>query len=858
MSTKKWIFFGLFLILVGLVFFFFAYLLPRRGTGTAQPQPGTTPVPTWEVAETPPDLPLYLYIQGGAFIMGSAEDDPAAREDEKPQHSVRLPGYWIMTREVTNLMYALCVQTGQCTPPQGEGNHFGDEKFDEFPVTGVTWAQAEAYCAANDAHLPTEAEWEKAARGFFGNRYPWGTASPDCTLANLDSCGGELDPTGVREGGTSPFDIHDMIGNAHEWVADWYDPDAYGSDDGFMPAGPDTGTLRSIRGNSYMDTFADSRASIRLFSEPENYQQDLGFRCVRNTRVYQSFCSTSYRSFCTPQHEGDDPDQPCDPGTQVEYQNGAKVSIGCPDNNGNGTIKILFSQPVSQVLSVTANGAGMDCNLSQDGTYYGCNGPIPPSGSDVTVEICAVSVPQALQDGNIGIEEVSCFSITQPVAIGDTITYAKDTPVMNLLPGLPVTSMLQMADGYCPDGFVWDSVQMMCIGQGISVNEIPPGTENYCLEGYYFNTGLQCCLPGTDISGACPPGSYYDPLKLSCVQGTVGQCPQGCIYDPYKGCICMKQPIDGPEIADEPAVTCPPGMVYVEGQGCVTEPKLSMCKEGYYEVGGTCYPLPENGCQPGTYKDPVTGQCLPVTGPLSGCPQGYMMDPKTLCCTPIPGMDNTLCPGDDGQSYWDPAQGNCDPPEGLQCPPYMHANPNNPQQCVPNYECPEGTGPTPNNPDGCFPPGGGNNCPPGYVFNTTGQGCVPDYGVQCGDTQYYDPVIGLCRDLTDDCCGVGYYYNEQYKLCLPFPLSDECPPGYFFKDPECLPYAKEVTFCTSVVAQVPQCQTECPPGTHWSVNQQACLKDNQCAGVVCSQYDPKVCPLNCCRIADVANICVEK
>lgn len=220
----------------------------------------------------PPELPLIQFVPGGQFTMGSKPDDPLAKEDEFPKHDVQLPGYWIFTSEVTNELYAECVASGKCTPPvtteTGPKSHYNDPAFKNYPVVGVVWNQADTFCKAQDAHLPSEAEWEKAARGFFGNTYPWGADEADCKLANINGCVKDTVKVATYDDGKSPFEVRDMAGNVREWVSDWYQADAYQTAILFMPNGPETGKMKVVRGGSYLDSARDSRSSARFAYDP--------------------------------------------------------------------------------------------------------------------------------------------------------------------------------------------------------------------------------------------------------------------------------------------------------------------------------------------------------------------------------------------------------------------------------------------------------------------------------------------------------------------------------------------------------------------------------------------------------------
>ena len=215
-------------------------------------------------------------VPAGAFTMGGGD-----QEDERPAHHVHVSAYWIDRDEVTRGEYQKCVAAGACAAPDGEGDT-------RVAVTGVSWRDAEAYCRFAGKRLPTEAEWEKAARGTDGRIYPWGN-DPSCAQANFGNFQGEGrcpqnpgKPVAVGSyPGASPYGARDMAGNVWEWVADRYDPRYYHHSPARDPQGPSTGDKRVVRGGACCSMFGLPRASNRL-AFPESYRDiDIGFRCAR-------------------------------------------------------------------------------------------------------------------------------------------------------------------------------------------------------------------------------------------------------------------------------------------------------------------------------------------------------------------------------------------------------------------------------------------------------------------------------------------------------------------------------------------------------------------------------------------------
>ena len=228
---------------------------------------------------------VMLYVPGGVFQMGSAESDSLAHFDEKPQHPVTLDAFWVDRTEVTNAQYKKCVQAGACKPsefPDSWGTN-GDDQ----PVVGVSWYDAGAYCQWAGAALPTEAQWEKAARGTDGHIYPWGDNAPTCELAVMveggqEGCGKKPAwPVGSKPKGASPYGALDMAGNVGEWVQDWYDEHSYTAEAQTNPTGATKGTHKVLRGSSWYCTDARCvRAAFRDAYPPEKRNTGMGFRCV--------------------------------------------------------------------------------------------------------------------------------------------------------------------------------------------------------------------------------------------------------------------------------------------------------------------------------------------------------------------------------------------------------------------------------------------------------------------------------------------------------------------------------------------------------------------------------------------------
>jgi formylglycine-generating enzyme required for sulfatase activity len=261
----------------------------------------TTPGPVWNFTTgagggvIPGEMVL---IPAGTFQMGC---DPAHNggygsvygcyyEEELPLHPVYLDAYRIDKYEVTNAQYAQCVAAGHCTAPWSNSSgsrpsYYDSPTYAAYPVIHVDWNQAVAYCAWAGQRLPSEAEWEKAARGGSDTRaYPWGDGVPNCTLANGyysgGYCVGDTSAVGSYPPGASPYSVMDMGGNVFEWVNDWYDGSYYSASPAGNPPGPAAGSYKVLRGGSWANVGYYTRAFYRDRASPDFRIGFIGFRCV--------------------------------------------------------------------------------------------------------------------------------------------------------------------------------------------------------------------------------------------------------------------------------------------------------------------------------------------------------------------------------------------------------------------------------------------------------------------------------------------------------------------------------------------------------------------------------------------------
>jgi formylglycine-generating enzyme required for sulfatase activity len=274
------------------------------------PTPKTTPTAA-EVERCPGGM---VRVPAGKFQMGDPEGK--GQRDERPVRTVTLSGYCIDRTEVTVAAYEACVMAKGCAPApltvawsrftadavKQLSRYCNRSDRPDHPINCVDWYQAAAYCKWVGKRLPTEAEWEYAARGSDGRTYPWGDEAPSPKLMN--ACGSECVALGEHEmqekreamydaddgwattappgsvpAGASPFGALDMVGNVWEWTADWYGP--YSEAGETNPKGARTSMYRVLRGSGYLDSRPQEvRAANRLKNEPSNRWDFAGFRCA--------------------------------------------------------------------------------------------------------------------------------------------------------------------------------------------------------------------------------------------------------------------------------------------------------------------------------------------------------------------------------------------------------------------------------------------------------------------------------------------------------------------------------------------------------------------------------------------------
>ncbi|HUH97094.1 MAG TPA: SUMF1/EgtB/PvdO family nonheme iron enzyme [Anaerolineales bacterium] len=346
--------------------FFISIILLAACAPPSTPTPSSAPIATSVPAtQAPLDLAgpamtvgaSYLYADGSLLVAVPAGAFQMGKQGgiDNPEHQVNLSDFWIYRNKVTNTQYAYCVAMGQCTPPAlADDPGYNDPLHGADPIAGVDYDQASAYCGFVHARLPTEAEWEKAARGPDANIYPWGSAAPSCDLLNYESCVGNTTPVNKYPKGMSYYQAFDMEGNAFEWVSDWYDPNYYSVSPADDPQGPAKGDGHVNRSSAFNSGTDQTQAFNRFHSDPITQRNNLGFRCVVTDPTY-------FAPFCEypPTYGTDGVGGPSD-GTQVECT--APSITQDPTCKGNAPVtSVTFGEGNYSISDPTA--------CKQDSTY---------------------------------------------------------------------------------------------------------------------------------------------------------------------------------------------------------------------------------------------------------------------------------------------------------------------------------------------------------------------------------------------------------------------------------------------------------------------------------------------------------
>lgn len=269
-------------------------ITPSFGVNTFTPASVGKPLPPSQdgVDFTCTSCGSMVFVPAGTFKMGCDENHENCNYyNELPLHEVKLSAYYIDKYEVTNARYRACVlDQSHCPRPFPDWsakhrNYFDDPTYDNYPVMNLNWEDALRFCEWEGKTLPTEAQWEKAARGSGDTlSYPWGFAPKTCELVNYSGCVGDAEAVDTHPTGISPYGAFNMAGNLREWVFDWYDPSYYTVSPTLDPTGPELGTVKGVRGGGWDDT-----NYIKVFFRDGDVPNDngwlafqIGFRCVKN------------------------------------------------------------------------------------------------------------------------------------------------------------------------------------------------------------------------------------------------------------------------------------------------------------------------------------------------------------------------------------------------------------------------------------------------------------------------------------------------------------------------------------------------------------------------------------------------
>ena len=473
------------------------------------------------------DLSDFVYVPGGEFIMG---EDTAQPSDHAPAHTVILEGFWIHQAEVTNQQYEFCVTEGKCTPPSKEPKtiyRYGSSTFANYPVVGVNWFQAQEYCTFIEARLPTEAEWEKAARGVEAKPYPWGEDTPTCDLLNFNDCLDPSEPENVRtyNNGTSPFEVMDMSGNVFEWVSDWFAPDYYPVSPANSPQGPERGTKKVFRGGSYQSLPDEIGVAQRFSIEPAKHAADLGFRCVL---IGESPIP---------------PPPPCEVipiNGQPEQQPTFTPFPPCPDPSINAFCRINKGSPLvgieirqadcyDNILEcITANSLGMDCNFTAGNpSRYICSGSNLAQGALIDLFYCHLYPPLMIHiECPAGYTYNSISTFCEPDG-----AWLPDPPCpVGYTEYLDFGCLPDYWHGGCPVGYytvVFGSTAL-CFPMDECLLPNPPESCNppVCPEGETYDSARECCVKPEKLRQVCPTGFTYYPVKNICA--LTNQFPMPC------------------------------------------------------------------------------------------------------------------------------------------------------------------------------------------------------------------------------------------------------------------------------------------------------------------------------------------
>jgi len=465
-----------------------------------------------------------IYIPAGDFTMGDGANALS--------HNVTLDGYWIQKTEVTNRMYDQCAKVGKCSNPTQVlgGPVYSNPLYGSHPVVGVDWTQAQAYCEWAQGSLPSEAQWEKAARGTSENIYPWGDAAPACDRLNFSNCYESTTNVDSFPSSASQYGLLDMAGNVFEWVHDWYSESYYSQSPQANPTGPETGQYRVIRGSSFEAQKTQISLTIRHYNEAGDGQRDVGFRCVvANPQPDAPYCQLS--SFIP---EVNTPANTC------QLPVGTVTSQYCRQGETYATVELSFGS------TWQARGTRLICTESINGgiRQLTCSGPKTIESTN-EIQVCN---PACTDSPNLaGVNPVCSPGYTLDPATG----LCNYTPILSQVSvagcpagyvvldrgGQQVCAISKDANGSCPTGLYYDELANLCVPPN-GETSLPYGIDNPglaaqtfagCADGYNYSNDFQCCQAavGGTYPG-CPPGYNFNSDVKSCLPVATELGGEGC------------------------------------------------------------------------------------------------------------------------------------------------------------------------------------------------------------------------------------------------------------------------------------------------------------------------------------------
>lgn len=461
------------------------------------------------------DGSVLIYIPAGNFTMGDGGFDA-------PAHSVSLDGFWFQQTKVTNRMYELCVKAGVCSAPSQElgGPVFTNPEYASHPVVGVTWDQSQAYCNWIQGNLPTEAQWEKAARGANSNAYPWGNSEPTCSLLNFGNCYGRTTNVDAYADGKSPFGLYDMAGNVFEWAFDMYDAAYYNQSPTENPTGPATGAYRVVRGSSFETSETQVASAIRRYNEQTDSGRDIGFRCaVANPQPFAPYCQLTAHV----------PANQVEASTSCELPEAVQVNQYCQQGDGYGVVQVSFGATWEE------RGTRIQCEERNEGGIRTlvCKGPRSIESTNEIV-VCNpactnqpdVSSLNSFCDAGYTLDPATGACSYTPI-LAQPSAGGCPTGYVTVMRGSEQSCAVGPAvDGSCPIGLYFDELAGMCAPPNGETNA-PFGIDNAslasqtyagCAAGYSYNDGFQCCQPPAGgTAPGCAPGFIFDQGSAACV-----------------------------------------------------------------------------------------------------------------------------------------------------------------------------------------------------------------------------------------------------------------------------------------------------------------------------------------------------